>query len=1080
MKAYSASPYLSRPDFAFLLACRPAEADLLFSDVAKRRALKASKRSSIKRVHRYANLLLAYRYAIREVSVNDHISLVRNRDLEALRRRQQMADGGKRGRLSRALGFEGYVGSADAQMPHGPPLGAFDDEEEDSSEEEGGEEQEEEEEEEEVEDSGVQDTAAASQERSAGGVDGLATADQGGKEGEGERKEPRASMVEGQKGHGNHAELGGGRGIVSGHQDRERGEVVAEGKGLAAQGEQYEGGNEKEDEEEDEMFEVVDEEEEEEEEEEEDDDDTWEEWESQDGKPPEVEITITVDKEGDKGKGDGYNCEVQLGPEADDFTARFNVNEAAVDQPAMDAMLEADGLGGVRTFLERCFKEEVRNLHTIQQLEKLWNRSSSSTSSASTSSDTKGKNSGDNSMSDSTSSSGHGSESTGASLPSKNSLTTRLNRQNRLSTGRRSSSPAEGPRDGSASSTKDGSSTDDGPLREGRRARPPYRMSPTADRSNSTNEGPDSSSSSSSSRSSSSGQSPQERGIGGELARHKHGQDHSSGVSRPGQDDAQGRGESMMPRRHSQEPQAFDVQGGSSSSSSSGSSTEADQTGNVAGEGEGQELSVAEERDAAARRVREMRQQSSPGQGDSNRTQGSGSRNSLDPDEEPGRKGTGRSLGSSTSSSSNSLSDAKGVQKDGDDARDEDSEEANSKDLPAEDSEEAQQLAHELLGRPVSSSEAAALVAALRQATDVFAVPEIAAAEAAQKAKAQAAAEAAAAAAAAAAVIAGPGGTTNTYSLSDLLQAWRDGAAAAAASAGGGGGKPGVSGKRGGGSKGKKSASDPRESRGKQLGRSNGAWDDNNVDAMTRALMEVFGLDSMGKGMGNSARLGRQRPQQQVRLLLEEWPGAWAQPPPPQVPETTSPSSRSSALGNGPSPSRVPARRSRGSIFGRPLASRAPAAPPRGLGAAGVTPAGISWGAIGGVGLALGSSGAEDHKEQEQEQEEQRRSSVRDLSVVARLMEALHKPPTEVTGEAGKDIIVTLDSGDGSSSSSSSSSSAGSWDSADAEVGWSKGGPMESDLIREIGDAWCEYEQELMGKWVEGVGLSPAAFLEGS
>lgn len=43
------------------------------------------------------------------------------------------------------------------------------------------------------------------------------------------------------------------------------------------------------------------------------------------------------------------------------------------------------------------------------------------------------------------------------------------------------------------------------------------------------------------------------------------------------------------------------------------------------------------------------------------------------------------------------------------------------------------QLARELLGRPASSSEAADLIAALKQASDVFATPEIAAAEAAQQ-----------------------------------------------------------------------------------------------------------------------------------------------------------------------------------------------------------------------------------------------------------------------------------------------------------------------------------------------------------
>eukprot|EP00983_Pelagomonas_calceolata_P036403 1133671-Pelagomonas_calceolata.AAC.2 len=52
----------------------------------------------------------------------------------------------------------------------------------------------------------------------------------------------------------------------------------------------------------------------------------------------------------------GEPLQVQLGPEADDFTALFKVNEAAVDQPAVDAMFEADGLNGVRSFLERCFK----------------------------------------------------------------------------------------------------------------------------------------------------------------------------------------------------------------------------------------------------------------------------------------------------------------------------------------------------------------------------------------------------------------------------------------------------------------------------------------------------------------------------------------------------------------------------------------------------------------------------------------------------------------------------------------------------------------------------------------------------
>jgi len=43
------------------------------------------------------------------------------------------------------------------------------------------------------------------------------------------------------------------------------------------------------------------------------------------------------------------------------------------------------------------------------------------------------------------------------------------------------------------------------------------------------------------------------------------------------------------------------------------------------------------------------------------------------------------------------------------------------------------QLARELLGRPASPSETADLVAALKQASDVFATPEVAAAEAAQQ-----------------------------------------------------------------------------------------------------------------------------------------------------------------------------------------------------------------------------------------------------------------------------------------------------------------------------------------------------------
>jgi uncharacterized membrane protein len=55
-----------------------------------------------------------------------------------------------------------------------------------------------------------------------------------------------------------------------------------------------------------------------------------------------------------------YGClqtaQVQLGPEADDFTARFNVNEANVDIPAADAPFAFDGMAEVRDFLERCLQ----------------------------------------------------------------------------------------------------------------------------------------------------------------------------------------------------------------------------------------------------------------------------------------------------------------------------------------------------------------------------------------------------------------------------------------------------------------------------------------------------------------------------------------------------------------------------------------------------------------------------------------------------------------------------------------------------------------------------------------------------
>ncbi len=169
------------------------------------------------------------------------------------------------------------------------------------------------------------------------------------------------------------------------------------------------------------------------------------------------------------------------------------------------------------------------------------------------------------------------------------------------------------------------------------------------------------------------------------------------------------------------------------------------------------------------------------------------------------------------------------------------------------------------------------------------------------------------------------------------------------------------------------------------------------------------------------------------------------------------------------------------------------------MGASGVTASGISWGAIGGVGLALGrGAGLQPEREEglgDGGVQGQQRQSVRDLSVVARLMEALHKPATEVTGEAGKDLIVVLDSGSGrhgwggagagagATGGRSAESSQGPGIAADGAARWQREGAEGAghvgpgDLLGEIGEAWCEYEQELMGRGVEGVGLSPAAFV---
>lgn len=44
-----------------------------------RLAIAPHPRNAIRRVHRYANLLLAYRYAARELTINDSINLIRNR-----------------------------------------------------------------------------------------------------------------------------------------------------------------------------------------------------------------------------------------------------------------------------------------------------------------------------------------------------------------------------------------------------------------------------------------------------------------------------------------------------------------------------------------------------------------------------------------------------------------------------------------------------------------------------------------------------------------------------------------------------------------------------------------------------------------------------------------------------------------------------------------------------------------------------------------------------------------------------------------------------------------------------------------
>lgn len=83
-------------------------------------------------------------------------------------------------------------------------------------------------------------------------------------------------------------------------------------------------------------------------------------------------------------------------------------------------------------------------------------------------------------------------------------------------------------------------------------------------------------------------------------------------------------------------------------------------------------------------------------------------------------------------------------------------------------------------------------------------------------------------------------------------------------------------------------------------------------------------------------------------------------------------------------------------------------------------------------------------------------------------MEALHKPPNDVAGEAGKDLIVMVESDAGMS---------GGW--KDSGSSSSAEGENSSDLLSMVGSAWNNYECELMGENVEGVEQSPASFLVG-
>jgi hypothetical protein len=89
-------------------------------------------------------------------------------------------------------------------------------------------------------------------------------------------------------------------------------------------------------------------------------------------------------------------------------------------------------------------------------------------------------------------------------------------------------------------------------------------------------------------------------------------------------------------------------------------------------------------------------------------------------------------------------------------------------------------------------------------------------------------------------------------------------------------------------------------------------------------------------------------------------------------------------------------------------------------------------------------------------------------------MEALHKPTTDVAGETQKDLIVVLESD--SSSSSGWAVAGGESDAQGSERGQEK---EQGDLLGMVGQAWCEYEQELMGQGVKGTELAPAVFIQG-